>query len=142
MYDKKSDLPLSRDGAWHLIKQRVAGITRARLMKFLKAQSPVESTRNSRPQPTTQSGVPKQKFSFETDLVFVRRPDFVKIHQRFETTIKKHETYISNTVEKITGLCRLDYLQSKDSVDVTRVVIKQLKSLADQLGIDLKQYEG
>ena len=31
-YDKKSDVPLSRDGAWHILKKRnVHGITRARL---------------------------------------------------------------------------------------------------------------
>ena len=46
-YSKKSDLPPSRDGAWHLLKKRnVQGITRTRLMKFLKAQSPIESTYN------------------------------------------------------------------------------------------------
>ena len=53
-YSKKSDVPLSRDGAWHILKKReIVGITRARLMKFLKAQSAVESVRNV---PQTEAG--------------------------------------------------------------------------------------
>lgn len=142
IYNKDSDLPLSRDGAFHLIKQRVAGISRARLMRFLKAQSVVESTRNARPAPRQKPGVPQKEFHFETDLVFVRKPDFLKISKHFGKTIKQFESYIVTTVEKITGVCRLSYVKVKDQKVVTPIVISHIKSICAQLGIDPKKYKG
>ena len=85
-YSKDSDVPLTRDGAWHILNKRdVVGITRARLMKFLKSQSAVESVRNAPPKPKHSGGVPVKKFHFETDLVFIRKPDFVKISKNTDT---------------------------------------------------------
>ena len=142
VFDKQSDLPLSRDGAFHLIKQRVAGITRARLMRFLKAQSVVESTKNAQPKPKQMSGKPLKNFHFEADLVFVRKPDLVEISDKFNKTVKKHETYIVSTCEKLTGLCRLGYVSTKEQRIVTPIVIAHIKSIAQQLGIDPKKYKG
>jgi len=141
-YSKNSDVPLTRDGAWHIITKRdIVGITRARLMKFLKSQSAVESVRNAPPKPKRAGGVPVKKFHFETDLVFIRKPDFVKISKKYEETITKFETYIVSTCEVLTGLCRLDWIQEKSAT--MPIVIRHLKEMAKQLGIkDLKKYSG
>ena len=142
VYNKKSDVPLSRDGAHHLIKQRVVGITRARLMKFLKAQSAVESTKNANRKPKRTSG-PKQKaYTFQCDLVFIRKPDLVEISKRFNKTVKQKESYIVSVVEKITGLTALDYVLVKEQEVVTPIVIKLIQSICDKLGIDPKNYSG
>ena len=141
-YSKKSDIPLSRDGAWHILKKRnIHGITRTRLMKFLKAQSPVESTRNALPKPKQQSGQPVRKFHFQTDLVFIRKPDFVKVNKKFDQTIQKFESYIVSTCEVLTGVCRLSYIQKKS--EAMPHVLRHLREIASQLGIkNLKKYEG
>ena len=141
-YDKKSDVPLSRDGAWHILKKRkVHGITRARLMKFLKAQSPVESTRNARPTPKQLGGKPVKAFHFQTDLVFVRKPDFVRVNKKFDQTIGKFETYIVSTCEVLSGICRLSWIQKKN--EAMPHVVRHIKEIAKQLGIkNLKKYEG
>lgn len=142
VYNKESDLPLSRDGGFHLIKKRVTGITRARFMKFLKAQSAVESTKNANRKAKVMSGPKMKKYHFECDLVFVRKPDFIKIHRKFEDTIKQHETYIVSVVEKVTGLTRLGYVYVKEQNVVTPIVIKFIKSICNQLGINPKDYKG
>ena len=141
-YSKTSDIPLSRDGAWHILKKRkIHGITRTRLMKFLKAQSPVESTRNALPKPKQQGGKPVKQFHFQTDLVFVRKPDFVKVNKKFDETIQKFETYIVSTCEVLTGVCRLSYIQKKSQA--MPHVLRHLREIAAQLGIkNLKKYSG
>ena len=141
-YNKESDVPLSRDGAWHILKKRdILGITRARLMKFLQSQSAVESVRNAPRKPKQKGGKPVKKFHFETDLVFIRKPDFTKISSKFDETIPKKETYIVSTCEVLTGLCRLDYIQQKS--ETMPILKKHLKSMAKELGIkDLKKYSG
>jgi hypothetical protein len=110
-------------------------------MKFLKSQSAVESVRNAPPKPRSGGGKKMKQFHFETDLVFIRKPDFVKISPKFEDTIKKHETYIISTCEVLTGICRLNYIQKKS--DTMPFLIKHLKSIAKELGIkDLSKYSG
>jgi hypothetical protein len=110
-------------------------------MKFLKAQSAVESVRNVLPKPKQGGGVPVKKFHFETDLVFIRKPDFTKISKKFNETIPKLETYIVSTCEVLTGMCRLNWIQKKSQA--MPYIIKHIKSMAAELGIkDLKKYSG
>jgi hypothetical protein len=141
-YDPKSVLPMARDGAFHKLKQRnIVGITRARLMKFIKSQPAAESVRHSIAKPKRAGGVKRKRFHIESDLVFLRKPDFVKIDSKFEETIDQFESYICSTCEAVTGLCRLDYIKHKD--ETMPVLIKQIKSIAKQLGVkDLKTFTG
>ena len=142
VYDKDSDLPLSRDGGFHLLKKRIVGITRTRLMKFLKAQPAVESTKNANRKAKQTSGPKMKNYMFECDLVFIRKPDLVKVHPKFEKTVKAHETYIVSVVEKVTGLTRLGYVLTKEQNIVTPMVIKFIKSICNQLGVNPKKYRG
>ena len=57
VYNQKSDMPLSRDGAHHFIKKnKIIGISRARLMKFLRAQPAISSTRSAKNAPRDGGG--------------------------------------------------------------------------------------
>ena len=111
-------------------------------MKFLKAQSVVESTKNANRKPKVTGGKKVKGFHFECDLVFVRKPDLVAISKRFEKTVPGFETYIVSVTEKVTGLVRLDYVTTKEQAIVTPIVIKLIKSICTQLGIDPKKYKG
>ena len=141
-YSKKSELPMSRDGAFHALKKRkITGITRARLMTFLKSQPAAESVQNALKKPKVIGGKKRKEYHFETDLVFIRRPDFIKISSKYESTIPKKETYIVSTCEVLTGLCRLSYINEKS--ETMPHVLRHIKSMAKELGIkDLSKYSG
>ena len=50
VFGKDSRTPLSRDGMHHLIKSRVAGISRRAIMEFLRGQSVVQKGKGAVPQ--------------------------------------------------------------------------------------------
>ncbi len=139
-YDSKSTVPLSRDGGYHALKQRIAGITRARLMTFLKSQPASVSTQDDIAKPRRSGQVKRKAYHIETDLVFIRKPDLVKISDEFDRTVAKKETYIVSTVEAVTGLTRLDYILNKSKA--MPVVLKHIKSISKQLGVPLNQFTG
>ncbi len=141
-YNKESDVPLSRDGAFHILQKRgIVGIPRSRVMKFLKSQTAVESVRNVAAKPKSKGGKRLKSYHFETDLVFVRKPDLVAISKEFESTIEQTLSYIVSTCEVVTGLCRLNFIKKKSAT--MPVLLKQLESMRKQLGIkDMQKYSG
>ena len=138
-YDKKESVPMSRDAAFHLLKKRVVGISKRHVLKFIQGQQTNESGRSNVPSQKT-GGAPIRQYTFEFDLVFVRRNDLESTQARFKKSDIKKETYIVTVCEKSTGLCATDYTTTKLAKDVTPKVIKAIKKLAQKLGIkDLKK---
>ena len=143
VYNKLSEMPLSRDGAYNFVKkQNIIGISRTRLMKFLRAQPAIVSVRSAKNKPKSGGGVPVKNYNFSCDLVFVRKDDLVAANPRFEDTVDKKETYIVSVIENVTGITRLGYTKTKDQHVVTPIVVRLIKSIAQQLGIDPKNYSG
>ena len=136
-YTKGETVPLSRDGAFHILKQRpVIGVSRRAIMSFIKGQEPVESGRAAVPQRKKKGGTPLKGYVFETDLIFIRKNDLVNANKRFKKSYKfdKDETYIVSTVEKLTGLVRVQHVLTKDPKVVGPIVIKQVTDICKQLG--------
>ena len=138
-YTKNEDVPLSRDGAFHAMKKRpVIGISRRAIMDFLKAQRPVEMGRAALPQ-KKQAGKKIKNITLETDLIFIRKPDLEKINKKFKKDKKvPFESYICCTVDKMTGLTRINYCKTKLPSVVGPLVKKQVESICKQLGVDSK----
>ena len=137
-YTKDEVVPLSRDGAFHIIfKQRpVIGVSRRAIMTFIKGQEPIESGRAAVPQRKKKGGIPLKGYYFETDLIFIRKNDLVNANPRFRKSYKyqKDETYIVSTVEKLTGLVRVQHVTTKDKNIVGPIVVKQVSEMCKQLG--------
>ena len=82
VFGKDSKTPLSRDGMHHLIKSRVAGISRRAIMQFLRGQSVVQKGKGA---------VPQQKLAWKKlkdyhisfDLVFLKKRDVSKANRLF-----------------------------------------------------------
>ena len=139
-YTKGETVPLSRDGAFHILKQRpVIGVSRRAIMDFLKAQEPVEQGRAALPE-RKKAGVKLKNYTIETDLIFIRRPDLEAANPRFKKSypFEKAETYIVSVCEKITGVCRISHVTTKDPKVVGPVVIKHVKDICRQLGVKPK----
>ena len=84
IYKKNGDVSASRDAAHHLIKQRYCGITRRSIMKFLQAQKSVGETMAAVAKPKQSAGVKMKGYSFETDLVFIKRDDCIAADPKFD----------------------------------------------------------
>ena len=136
MFKKNGTLPFGRDAAFHKLKSTVgAGITRRHLMRFIKAQPILESTKASVPQAKRKGGKRMKTYTVETDLIFIRKNDLVHSNPRFSKTQRKEETYIVSTVEKTTSLCRLDYVNVKEARLVTPIVKNHIRSIAKALKV-------
>ena len=135
IYKKNGDVPTGRDSAFHILKQRYVGIPRRPVMEFLRKQRTIGETRAAIPKAKRAKGEKLKEYTFETDLVFLRKNDLEEANRRFEKMDVKNETYFVSTVEKITGLYRVDYVQTKDSSVVTPIVIKQMQDMAKQLKV-------
>ena len=150
VFDKKSRSPLSRDGMYNHIKSQVAGISRRRVMVFLRGQSVVVSGKGAEPVPKL-GGKPLKTFHIEFDLIFLKKQDVQKANQYF----RDHEglkgvldegrktglTYIISTVEKVTGLVRLDWVKTKEANIVSPIVLRHMKEIASALKTPLKEFE-
>ena len=134
---KFDDTPTGRDSCFHLIKQAYVGISRRNIMEFLRKQSPLDS-RPSVPQAKQKSGKKFQTYCFETDLIFLKKDDLVRVNPRFERKELPELSYFVSSCEKITGLYRCDYVTTKDSEIVTPIVIKHFESMAADLKVDPK----
>ena len=142
VFNKKSKSPLSRDGMFkHIQSQNVAGISRRRVAQFLKGQSVVVKGKGAEPVPKL-GGKKLKGYHIEFDLIFVRRRDVIKANKLFVSSVElkneqqgveKDLTYIVSTIEKITGLTRLDWVKSKLAQKVTPIVIRHIKSIAKAL---------
>ena len=141
IFKKASDIPPSRDGAFHLVKQRYVGISRRSIMKFLAAQRVLAETKPIPPQATKKSGRKLKQFTFETDLIFIKRDDVEKASPSFVKKNLPDLQYICCTTEKLTGLTRLDYCSVKDAKVVTPIVKKHIASMCKQLKTKPKDVE-
>jgi hypothetical protein len=148
LFNKDSRTPMSRDGAFHLLKQKVAGISRRTIMSFLQAQSVVVEGKGAVPVPKG-GGKKVKNYEIEFDLVFLKKRDVVNANKYFEDNTQldgddeknKELTYIVSVVEKVTGLTRLDWVKSKHAAKVTPIVVRLMKSLASSLKTSLKTIE-
>ena len=117
IYSKDSNLPFSRDGAHYKLLKTTIGCSRRNLMSFLRSQKSLAETRPSLPKVKRHAMRKLKKLQLETDLIFVRRPDVIKANPKFHNDELKMETYIITTVEKASGLVKLDYLQKKSDTN-------------------------
>jgi hypothetical protein len=146
VFGKDSKTPLSRDGMFHLVKSEVAGISRRRIMDFLRGQSVVQKGKGAVPVQKL-SGKPLKNYHIEFDLVFVKKTDVVKANPHFKEDetldgLKNNKlTYILSVVEKVTGLTRLEYVTRKEAKIVSPLVVKAIKSIASALKTPTKQID-
>ena len=134
LYSKKASLTTSRDACFHQLKKIVVGISRRNIMEFLRKQKTLEA-RAALPEPKRKGGRKLKRITFETDLCFIRKADLVKANPRFEEKHGHDLVYAVVTVEKTSGLCRIGYSLYKDQKLVTPIVIEQIKSLCETLGV-------
>ena len=127
IYNKDSKLTFGRDSCFHLLKKSVIGCPRRRVMTFLRSQKTLGETRAAVPQPKIRSGPKLKGLQLQTDLVFVRKNDVFDSNPRFEKILEKKETYILCTTEVASGLCRLSYVETKESKVVTPLVLAHIK---------------
>ena len=150
VFDKSSKSPLSRDGMFHHIKGKVAGISRRRIMQFLRGQSVIVKGKPAEPVPKL-AGKPLKTYHIEFDLIFLKKHDVQKANKHFrddqglkgemEKGKRTGLTYIVSTVEKITGLCKLDWVKTKKAKVVSPVVLRHIKEIASALKTPLKEIE-
>ena len=132
--DNTSDLPFSRDAAFHVLKKKVVGIPRRKIMEFQRSQRTLGETRAALPKPKVKGGPKLKKYTIETDLVFIRKGDLEKSNPRFKKIDIKFETYILSSVEKSSGLTKLSYTTTKDQDVVTPLVEEHIRYFAKELG--------
>ena len=130
IYNKDSKLTFGRDSCFHLLKKSVIGCPRRRVMTFLRSQKTLGETRAAVPQPKIRSGPKLKGLQLQTDLVFVRKNDVFDSNPRFEKILEKKETYILCTTEVASGLCKLSYVETKESKIVTPLVLSHIKWFA------------
>lgn len=136
LMDPQGDVPFSRDAAFHILKNRVAGIGRRKIMEFFRKQRTLGETRPALPKPKVKGGEKLKKLTIETDLIFIRKNDLVASNPRFRKDEDlKFESYIVSTVEKTSGLSRLDYVTTKKAAVVTPVVKRHIREIAAALGV-------
>ena len=75
IYQPNGDVPSGRDAAFHICKQRYIGISRRALMKFIRAQKPLGQVKAALPKPKRSAGERLKNYTFETDLVFLKKND-------------------------------------------------------------------
>ena len=137
----ESKVPLSRDGMFHQIfkgKKAVAGISRRKIMEFLRAQSVVQKGKGAVPVPKL-AGKKVKEYAIEFDLIFLKARDVEKANKQFrgnETLKGKDEdptlsglTYIISCVETVTGLTKIAHVSRK----LPSVVSPIVKSLCSTL---------
>ena len=146
VFDTNSKTPLSRDGMFHLLKQQVAGISRRKIMNFLRAQSVVQKGKGAVPVPKP-GGKPLKRLHMEFDLIFLKKRDVAKANPYFRDSEflsgkdNNGLTYIISVVEKVSGLTRLGFSKSKEARDVTPKVIRMMREMAKALKTDLSQID-
>jgi hypothetical protein len=141
LYDKKADLTTGRDSLHYQLMKEIVGAPRRMIMEFLRKQKSYGETRSALPQPK-QTGGPRLKgFVVETDLCFIKKADLVACNPRFEKTQKDDLVYCVTSVEKSSGLTKLDYVKTKRPEIVTPIVIEHLKYFAQRNGNKTTDYE-
>ena len=139
LYKKGGDVPSGRDSAFHICKQRYVGISRRALMEFIRKQKPLGEVKAALNKPKRTSGERLKNYTFESDLIFLKKTDLEKANKKFIRDDTNELTYFLSTVEKVTGLCRFDHVLNKDASIVTPLVIKHCEDIAKQLKTKIKQ---
>ena len=141
LYDKKADITSGRDSMHYQLLKEVVGAPRRVIMEFLRKQKTLGEARSALPK-AKQSGGPRLKgFVVETDLCFIKKTDLVNCNPRFEKTQKQELVYCVTSVEKTSGLTKLDLVKTKDAKVVTPIVIEHLKYFAQRNGNKTTDYE-
>ena len=133
LYKPSGDVPSGRDSAFHICKQRYVGISRRALMEFIRKQKPLGEVKSALNKSKVSGGERLKNYTFETDLIFLKKNDLEKANRKFIRDDTKELTYFLSTVEKVTGLCRFDHVVNKDAKIVTPLVIKHCEDIAKQL---------
>ena len=142
LYSKQDDaIQMSRDAAHYQLLKETVGITRRKLMDFLKAQRTLGETRAAQPAPKSKGGKKEKGYVLETDLVFIRRDDLILANPRFENKNQPKEQYALVTVEKATGLCKITPVKVKEATTVTPEVLKHVAWFATKLKVPAKDFE-
>jgi hypothetical protein len=110
-------------------------------MKWLQAQKSVGETRPAVAKAKRSAGEKMKTYTFETDLIFLKRKDVIQADDKFE--MKKLDVlpelmYIVSTIEKVTGLSRLTKCYKKEPAIVTPIVEKHIKDMCILLKTDPK----
>jgi hypothetical protein len=135
---KEADISTSRDSAYYQISKENVGVSRRDIMEWLRKQKSLGENREALRTPQVKKGPKLNGFVFETDLVFIKRDDLIAQNPRFERTGYDIQ-YCVTTVEKTTGLTRLDHSIFKRQADVTPIVKRQLTEMCAQLGVSPKK---
>ena len=144
IYQIDGDVPAGRDAAFHSLKKKYIGIGRRPLMEFLRAQKPLGEVRNALPKPKQKSGKKLKVYTFETDLVFLKRTDLVAANKRFELKsldLVPELAYILTTTEKITGLSRFSYSKTKKAHIISKIVVKHCEEMCKALNVKMSECE-
>jgi hypothetical protein len=132
IYKVDADIPAARDSAFHLLKSKYTGITRRHLMKWLQAQKSIGETRPSVNKAKRSAGEKMKTYTFETDLIFLKRKDVVQADDKFEMKqldVLPELMYIVSTIEKVTGLSRLTKCYKKEPAIVGPIVEKHIEEM-------------
>ena len=133
IYKVGGTVPSGRDSAFHICKKRYVGISRRGIMEFIRGQKPLGEVKAALNKPKQTSGERLKNYTFETDLIFLKKTDLEKANKKFVRDDTSDLTYFLSTVEKVTGLSRFDHVLTKDPNIVTPLVVKHCKDIAKQL---------
>ena len=127
MFDKKSDIPLSRDSGHHMIKQRYVGVSRRALMNFLAKQKPLQLTTN-RPNETARKGSELfHKGFLEMDLIEGKKKDIRGLG-------KAYDWYWLLVVDRLTGYTDVEAMRRKTANFTARALDSILNRMIAVLG--------
>ena len=149
IFGKKSKVPLSRDGMYHQVfkgKNAVAGISRRKIMEFLRAQSVVQKGKGAEPVPKL-AGKKVKDYAIEFDLIFLKARDVAKANKHFRDNptlqgsddTQKGLTYLLSVVESVTGLTKIMHLSRKLPKIVSPAVVQLMKQIASDLRTPLSK---
>ena len=141
IYKKDGDVCSGRDAAFHTLKQRYIGIGRRSLMAFIRAQKPLGEVKEALKKPKRKSGKPLKTYTFETDLIFLKKNDLEEANKKFINDEIPELSYILTTVEKVTGLVRFSYVLSKKASVVSPLVVQHCEEMCEALKVDIGKTE-
>ena len=139
LYKKGGDIPSGRDAAFHLCKQRYVGISRRALMQFIRGQKPLGEIKAAQNKPKRSAGERLHEYTFETDLVFLKKNDLEQANKKFIRDEINDLTYFLTVTEKVTGLTKFAYVKTKEPKIVTPLVVKLAKEMCKSLQTTTKQ---
>ena len=127
-------------------KNAVVGLSRRKIMDFLRAQSVVQKGKGAEPVQKL-AGKKVNEYSIEFDLIFLKARDVAKANKHFRDNptlqgsdeTQKGLTYILSVTESVTGLTKIMHLSRKLPKTVSPAVIKLMKEIAKDLKTPLSK---